>query len=84
MVTAAQLQMQRHVLGEKISQSVARIDWWEVANCTLGTIGFLTFGLYSIYFAGFGGLLWLWAIPYGVLALLCGGYAVYSAKQIIR
>lgn len=61
-----------------------KIDFFEIFNTSIASLGALSFGLYTTIFVSAGGVFWLWAIPCGVIALGMAGWAGYSALRIVR
>ena len=74
----------RAAMVEKGTAVAEKVDFEQVFYTALGGICTLSCGFYTGLFILAGGWFWLWAVPYGVLTLLAGGFTVWSALQIIR
>lgn len=86
---AVQVESKRNFLArsaERIADNAAaiaeRMDFWAVAEASVGSIFTTVFGVYTVWFAAIGGWLWWLAIPYGVLTLLAFGFTVNAITRI--
>ena len=69
-------------ITNKVLDHLSNINWENLFFGTLSTIGTLAFGVYTWIFASAGGWWWAWAIPYGVLTLLTGGFAIWCFMNL--
>ncbi len=78
-VGAAPIEQEVH---SNVMNFVARVNWENVFIGALATTCTLGFGLYTYIFAMAGGWWWAWAVPYAVLTLITGGFAVWCFANV--
>jgi hypothetical protein len=74
----------RDVVKSKLEDMTDRVDVNALGMTCCMSLGTLSFGYYALICAIAGGALWLWFIPYAVLAALCLGYGIWCAMSIVR
>ena len=80
-ITIGQTDSEKKITS-KVMEQVSKVNWENVFFSALGSVCTLSFGFYTWIFAFAGGWWWAWAIPYGVLTLLAGGFTVFCLMNL--